>query len=330
MGRLRVLLRHVLPNIAEPLIVNATIGAGGALLAFAGLSFLGLGVQPPDYDWGRLMKEGLAGIYLNPLAALAPGLAVVIAGLAFNLFGEAIAGPFGVSTRPRAARGRATAQTERSRRALRRSTRTTPTGDPRTTRARRPGSPRLASPARHGPVRPVRGRVLRIGAGEAVGIVGESGSGKSLTALAIAQLIEEPGQRRRRRGCVFSAPTCSTADEPAPGTGACWAPRSPMVFQDPMTSLNPTMRIGTQLAEVARTTRAVLRRPRWTAPSTGSTRSASRDPERRARQYPHEFSGGMRQRAMIGMGLMGSRGSSSPTSRPPRSTSPSSSRCSTC
>ena len=58
-GRFRVLTRHVLPNIGEPLIVNATIGAGGALLAFAGLSFIGLGVQPPDYDWGRHMMEGL-------------------------------------------------------------------------------------------------------------------------------------------------------------------------------------------------------------------------------------------------------------------------------
>src|SRR5690606_26123431 len=85
------------PNVAEPLIVNATIGAGGSLLAFAGLSFLGLGVQPPDYDWGRLMMDGLAGIYLNPFAALAPGAAVVIAGLAFNLTGESAARSLGLS-----------------------------------------------------------------------------------------------------------------------------------------------------------------------------------------------------------------------------------------
>ena len=61
------------PTSAEPLIVNATISAGAILLAFAGLSFLGLGVQPPEYDWGRLMQDGLSGIYVNPLAALAPG-----------------------------------------------------------------------------------------------------------------------------------------------------------------------------------------------------------------------------------------------------------------
>lgn len=85
-GRFRLLVRHVLPNIAEPLIVNATIGAGAALLAFAGLSFLGLGVQPPAYDWGKLLGDGLTRIYINPETALAPGVAVVIAGLAFNLF----------------------------------------------------------------------------------------------------------------------------------------------------------------------------------------------------------------------------------------------------
>ena len=84
------------PNIAEPLVVNATIGAGGALLAFAGLSFLGLGVQPPAYDWGRLLFDGIGSIYVNPAAALAPGAAVLLAGLAFNLFGESVAKGLGV------------------------------------------------------------------------------------------------------------------------------------------------------------------------------------------------------------------------------------------
>ena len=106
-GRGRILVRHVLPNIGEPLVVNATIGAGGALLAFAGLSFLGLGVQAPDYDWGRLLQDGLTGIYVQPVGALAPGLAIVVAGLAFNLFGETIAKGFGVgvadAARPRTA-----------------------------------------------------------------------------------------------------------------------------------------------------------------------------------------------------------------------------------
>src|SRR5262249_26260031 len=104
-GRMRVLLRHVLPNVGEPLVVNATIGAGGALVAFAGLSFLGLGVQAPSYDWGRMLGEGLNALYVHPLAALVPGAAVVLAGLAFNLFGEAVASAIGLRT-PIAVAGR--------------------------------------------------------------------------------------------------------------------------------------------------------------------------------------------------------------------------------
>jgi len=97
-GRFRILVRHVLPNVGEPLVVNSTIAAGGALLAFAGLSFLGLGVQPPSYDWGRLLNEGLNALYVHPLAALTPGVAVVLAGLGFNLFGEAVAKGIGLRT----------------------------------------------------------------------------------------------------------------------------------------------------------------------------------------------------------------------------------------
>ena len=97
-SRFRLLTRHVLPNIGETLIVNATIASGDALLSFAGLSFLGLGVQAPSYDWGQLLSDGLQGIYTRPAAALAPGVAVVIAGLAFNLFGEALAVGLGSGT----------------------------------------------------------------------------------------------------------------------------------------------------------------------------------------------------------------------------------------
>src|SRR3954463_2132404 len=95
-GRGRILGRHVLPNISEPLVVNATIGAGSALLSFAGLSFLGLGLPQPRYDWGRLLFDGIGSIYVNPAAALAPGTAVLLAGLAFNLFGESVAKGLGL------------------------------------------------------------------------------------------------------------------------------------------------------------------------------------------------------------------------------------------
>ena len=289
LGRLRVLVRHVLPNVAEPLVLNATVAAGGALLAFSGLSFLGLGVQPPDYDWGRLLGEGLNALYVNPAAALAPGIAVVLAGLAFNLLGEAIARVFGS-----------------------RSTATAAGTDRRPDPARPPGNP-APTPGR--PVlvvedlrvsfpgsTPVRGVGFAVHAGEAIGIVGESGSGKSLTALAIGQLVGEPGRVQADRLEFLGANLLAGSPQVHRKLlGTSFG----MVFQDPSSSLNPAMRIGRQLAEVAEQHQGLRRRE--AAGRAVDRLRAVRLPraERVARQYPHELSGGMRQRAMIGMGLMG-------------------------
>jgi len=291
-GRLGVLFRHILPNIGEPLIVNATIGAGGALLAFAGLSFLGLGVQPPEYDWGRLMMEGLSGIYINPLAALAPGLAVVIAGLAFNLVGEAAARALGMESTSIVAKVAAVQP-----RASVAASAPAPADEILTVR-----DLTVTFPGENGPVSPVRGVTFSLRRGEVVGIVGESGSGKSLTALAIAQLIEEPG--------VVDAETLRFLGTELLDGGPADHRRLlgtslAMVFQDPMTSFNPTKRMGGQLAEVAKHHHGMTRRQALAraVDRLGAVRIA--DPEKRAKQYPHEFSGGMRQRAMIGMGLMG-------------------------
>src|SRR5690606_27603778 len=295
-GRLRVLIRHVLPNVGEPLIVNATIGAGGVLLAFAGLSFLGLGVQPPDYDWGRLMMDGVRAIYSNPVAALAPGAAVVIAGLAFNLVGESVARALGISD------DALLTSVVRHRRLRRR---------PAAAQEAAPGTAEgvvldvqdlhVTFPGPVTDVHAVRGVSFTVRAGEIVGIVGASGSGKSLTALAVAQLVSDPGRIDAAAIRFLGTDLRSAGKEQLRRLlGSSLA----MVFQDPMSSFNPTMRMGDQLAEVA-TEHGGLRR------SEARERAVDRlgavritQPARRARQYPYEFSGGMRQRAMIGMGLM--------------------------
>ncbi|GAA0239851.1 dipeptide/oligopeptide/nickel ABC transporter permease/ATP-binding protein [Cryptosporangium japonicum] len=286
-GRFRILLRHVLPNIAEPLVVNATIGAGGALLSFAGLSFLGLGVQPPAYDWGRLLFDGIGTLYVNAAAALAPGAAVVLAGLAFNFFGESVAKGLGV---PADARLRPLVRKKRV---------STPGSDPDVVLDVRDLEVTLAGPA--GPVRPVRGVTFQVRRGEAVGIVGESGSGKSMTALAVTKLIADHGQVDAARleflGDDLLGPRTAQQRRTL-GT------KLAMVFQDPMTAFNPTRRIGAQLAEVATHHQRLTRRDAMTRAVDRLGAVQIPDPTSRARLYPHEFSGGMRQRAMIGMGLM--------------------------
>ncbi|WP_419999715.1 dipeptide/oligopeptide/nickel ABC transporter permease/ATP-binding protein [Streptomyces boninensis] len=289
-GRFRLLVRHVLPNIAEPLAVNATIGAGSALLAFAGLSFLGLGVQAPDYDWGRLLGEGLDRINLTPAPALAPCVAVVVTGLAFNLFGEAAAAVLGVRTLSRRIAG----------------PRPEPQPAPHDTETNDSvlavENLRVSFPGPSGWTTPVRGVSFALRPGEAVGVVGESGSGKSLTALAVARLVERPGEVTADRLDFAGRPLLDTPERELRGLlGTSLA----MVFQDPMTSFNPVRSIGRQLAEVAEQHQGLSRKDAFARAVDRLDAVRVPAPERRARQYPHEFSGGMRQRAMIGMGLMG-------------------------
>src|SRR5215475_4465824 len=73
-GRVRIMVRHILPNIAKPLLLTAFGSIGTSLVGISALSFLGLGVQPPNYDWGELLQVGLQVVYVRPMSAIGPGL----------------------------------------------------------------------------------------------------------------------------------------------------------------------------------------------------------------------------------------------------------------
>ncbi len=87
---LRVILRHILPNIIQPIIVQAAIGMAGAILAEATMSFLGLGVPPPTASWGAMLNDGRAYLFDAPHLVIFPALAVMLAVLSFNFIGDAL------------------------------------------------------------------------------------------------------------------------------------------------------------------------------------------------------------------------------------------------
>ncbi|MBD3217829.1 MAG: ABC transporter permease subunit [candidate division Zixibacteria bacterium] len=89
-GALRQMFRHLIPNIVPPLIVVATLGFAGAVLNAAGLSFLGLGVQPPTPEWGLILSSGRNYIIRAPWLLIFPGLAIMVAVLSFNIFGDGL------------------------------------------------------------------------------------------------------------------------------------------------------------------------------------------------------------------------------------------------
>ncbi|MFD0662275.1 dipeptide/oligopeptide/nickel ABC transporter permease/ATP-binding protein [Thermocatellispora tengchongensis] len=290
-GRAGVVVRHVIPNILPPLLVSTAAHASAALLSFAGLSFLGLGVQAPDFDWGRLLREGIARIYVNPMAALGPGIAIVLTGLVLNAIGS-LTGETASRT-PRRPAGRRARPAKRASAGER----------PEPAAVVEVEDLRVSFPDAEGRlVERVRGVGFSIRPGETVGIVGASGSGKSVTAMAVAGLL---GAEAHVSAAAVRFQGIDMTSAPTAAERSRLGLELAVVFQDPLTSLNPSLTVGRQLTEVSevheRVPRARARsRARQVLESVGIA-----EPHRRARQYPHQLSGGMRQRAMIGMGLMG-------------------------
>ena len=152
-----------------------------------------------------------------------------------------------------------------------------------------------------GDVQAVRGVSFDLYKGETLAIVGESGSGKSVTAQTLMQLIPIPPGKITGGQILFNGTDIVSKTEKQ--MESIRGKEMSMIFQDPMTSLNPTMKVGTQIMEV------LMKHQNM---SKGSAKERATEllklvgipmPEKRVNQYPHEFSGGMRQRAMIAIAL---------------------------
>jgi oligopeptide/dipeptide ABC transporter ATP-binding protein len=152
--------------------------------------------------------------------------------------------------------------------------------------------------------RVVREVSFSVGRGEVLGLVGESGSGKSITSLAIMRLL--PVQARVSGEIVFfengaQQDLLGLSDE---AMRRLRGSRIGIIFQEPMTALNPVMRVGDQIAEAALAHENISKAEAMRLAVQAMTEVAIPEPERRARDYPHQLSGGMRQRVMIAMAIV--------------------------
>ena len=155
-------------------------------------------------------------------------------------------------------------------------------------------------PTRAGLVRAVDGVSFYVDRGELLGLVGESGCGKSITALSLMRLISPPG-RIVGGEIIFDGENLLAASEER--MREIRGDDIAMIFQDPMTSLNPVYMVGEQIAEALRLHRKLARQAAREAAIEAMREVAIPDPARRASDYPHQLSGGMRQRVMIAMAL---------------------------
>jgi peptide/nickel transport system permease protein len=283
----RILTRTVLPNIAGPVLVQFSLAVAAAVVVESGLSFLGLGVVPPTPSWGLMIRGARATMEHAPTYLLWPCMALTVTILAMNMLCDALRDAVDRKGGGRLPKLRAV---DRVLPGL------FPAGGPAPLLEVRGLTVEIATPT--GAIRPVEDVGFEVRAGQTLAIVGESGSGKSITATAVMGLLPPVAQvaagiARFEGRDLFEM----TEEERRKLRGGPIA----MVFQDPMSSLNPVHRIGDQVAEAIRVHRAV--------PDAGREavellkRVGIADPERRARAYPHELSGGMRQRVMIAMAI---------------------------
>jgi peptide/nickel transport system permease protein len=299
----RIVVFRVLPNVMTGLVVQIAIALGAALLAESGLAFLGLGPPPPAADWGSMLREAYDNsLFTHPWSLVPPGATIALTVLAFNTIGDALRDTLS-----------GTAATAKRRKGARRQRGLTVVDRP----AREAGTrvaELLATPALleirdlciefdtpTGPVRVVDDVSFDVGAGRIVGLVGESGCGKTVSSLSILRLLPSPPARIVGGSIRFKGQDLLDADfaQLRQVRGRDIA----MVFQDPLASLDPVFTIGYQLTEAITNHERVTKKAALARATSLLESVHIPDPTQRLGAYPHQLSGGMRQRVMIAMAL---------------------------
>lgn len=292
-GHAAVLFTEVLPNVLPVIVITMSTTVGWMILETAGLSFLGLGAQPPTSDLGSMLGQARAQLFTAPHASIIPGVMIFILVMAINLMGDGIRDVLDPRLRS-GALGRPMAVTRIDRRST-----------PSPTKADAPilavegltvgfedaGKTKSA----------VRDIGFSLNKGECLGLIGESGSGKSVTALSLMGLVASP-PGVITGGAVYLEGRDVLALDEGEIVGLRGA-RVAYVFQDPLTTLHPLHRVGEQIAEAILVHRSI---------GKGAARERAielmetvgiRDAARRIDAFPHELSGGQRQRIGIAMAL---------------------------
>lgn len=287
--RRRIATAHLLPNMAEPVLIMIAAAYATVLVEIAGLSFIGFGVQPPSFDFGRLLVDAIPAIYSRPSQIIGPAAMIIVTGLAAMLIGDGLAARSnvrsGASPRKHRHEGRlASLMSSRD------SYEPVKDGQPAANSLLDVRNLCIDGPDGTALVKNVD---LRIANGEVLGLVGESGSGKSLTAMAIAQLLADNLTVQAERLSLAGMDLRNEVDSRSLATSIG------LVYQDPGSTFNPALKMGAQLTEVMTRHMGMTKRDARARAVDSFAKVHLKSPSSILKQYPYELSGGMRQRAMI-------------------------------
>lgn len=287
-----VLFSEVLPNVMPVIVVTMSTTIGWMILETAGLSFLGLGTQPPDADLGSMLGQGRAQMFSAPHVSLVPGMMIFLLVMSFNLLGDGIRDLLD----PRLRSG-----------VLQRAQAITSVTRPAVPAARTNGALlevvdlQVSFRAGKQVQQAVKGISFHLQRGECLGLIGESGSGKSVTALSIMGLLASPpGEISGGAVYVDGEEMLSLSpDVLRQRRGA----RVAYIFQDPLSTLHPQLRIGDQIVEAIQAHQPLSRSQARQKAVTLLEDVGIPDAAVRFNAWPHQLSGGQRQRVGIAMAL---------------------------
>ncbi len=291
-GHLSIILTEVLPNVIPTIIIAMSTTIGWMILETAGLSFLGLGSQPPTSDLGAMLGEARGALITAPHTSIIPGVMIFLIVMSINLLGDGVRDALdprlrsGALLRPRAS-----------------------------TLVDRQSIPAMAAPKgilelvdletqfHVGPriYRAVGGVSLAIKPGECLGLIGESGSGKSVTALSIMGLVASPPGVVTGGAVLFEGKDLLSL--PYKEMRKLRGRRVAYIFQDPLSTLHPLYRVGDQMIEAIMVHGEMTKREARARCIDLLKTVRIPNAESRMASYPHELSGGMRQRVGIAMAL---------------------------
>jgi len=293
---LRILWSEILPNVLPVIVITMSTTLGWMILETAGLSFLGLGAQPPQADLGSMLGEGRKMLINAPHVSVIPGLMIFIVVMSINLLGDGVRDLLDPRLKSGAlARPAAATAVAQQRSTLEGSTKIDKSA------ALTIRNLRTEFVIGRDVHRAVGGVDLDLRQGECLGLVGESGCGKSVTALSILALVPTPPGRIVDGHVMLDGKDLlsETADDLRRVRGDAVA----YVFQDPLTTLHPLFPVGDQIAEALRAHRSMRYPVAWRRAVDLLESVRIPAAAARAKAYPHELSGGMRQRVGIAMAL---------------------------
>ena len=288
----RIILSELLPNVLPVIVITMSTTIGWMILETAGLSFLGLGAQPPQADLGSMLGDGRNLVITAPHVSVVPGVLILVLVIGINLLGDGLRDVLD----PRLKSGALSRPVARTAVA---ESRAAGTGD----RGALLEVQNLHTEFRLGRrvLQAVNGVDFALQPGQSLGIVGESGSGKSVTALSVLGLVPTPpgiiaGGAIRFDGRDLLRLRLRDLQD-------IRGNRIAYIFQDPLTTLNPLLQVGDQVAETLIRHQGLGSREAARQAVELLDRVGIPRPRQKARAFPHELSGGQRQRVVIAMAL---------------------------